>query len=154
VSLSLVAAAPPGNETALLVPFVLPGGVGAHKWRDRSLLESLAAAVTPGVPLLIDSDGAVLEAARANVWIVEGDALITPPADGRILPGITRAQLIAGVREESFDLDRLAEAREESFDLDRLAEADAVFLTSSIAGRREAALSGPRPRASHRRARA
>ena len=82
------------------------------------------------MPLLIDTDGLVLEAAHANVWIVEGRALLTPPADGRILPGVTRASLLA------------AEpcAREEPIELERLERADAVFVTSSISRRRAARL--------------
>ena len=79
-----------GRRPLVLEPFALPGGLGAHKWRDRRLLEALAALRPGAVPLLVDTDGLVLEAAYANVWIVEGDALITPPADGRMLPG-TRA---------------------------------------------------------------
>jgi branched-subunit amino acid aminotransferase/4-amino-4-deoxychorismate lyase len=81
---------------------------------------------------LVDTDGLVLEAAYANVWIIEGDDLITPPADGRILPGTTRAALLAHDG-----------AREEPIDLDRLASADAVFLTSSISGRVPARLRRP-----------
>jgi para-aminobenzoate synthetase/4-amino-4-deoxychorismate lyase len=110
--------------------FTLPGGLGAHKWRDRRLLEALAARVPGTVPLLVDTDGLVLEAAYANVWIVEHDRLITPPADGRILPGITRASLLAG--EPS--------AAEEPLGLVRLQAAEAIFLTSSIAGRHPAEL--------------
>ncbi len=45
-------------------------------------------------PLLVDADGTVLEAAWGNVWVLEGDALLTPPADGRILPGVTRSLLL------------------------------------------------------------
>ena len=112
------------------VPFALPGGLGAHKWRDRRLLEALASAADGAVPLLVDTDGQVLEAAYANVWIVEGEELITPPADGRILPGTARAALLAADPA----------AREEPFDLARLARADAVFLTSSISGRHPARL--------------
>jgi para-aminobenzoate synthetase/4-amino-4-deoxychorismate lyase len=82
------------------------------------------------VPLLVDTDGLVLEAAYANVWIREGEALITPPADGRILPGITRAALLA----------QAPCAREEPLEVARLLRAEEVFLTSSIAGRHTAAL--------------
>jgi para-aminobenzoate synthetase / 4-amino-4-deoxychorismate lyase len=121
---------PPGP--VVLDPFALPGGLGAHKWRDRRLLETLAGLHAGSVPLLVDTDGLVLEAAYANVWIVEGDALITPPADGRILPGVTRAALLADDG-----------AREEPIDLDRLASADALFLTSSISGRVPARLRRP-----------
>ncbi len=118
------------DQPVPLVPFALPGGLGAHKWRDRRLLEALVDAADGAAPLLLDTDGSVLEAGYANVWIVEGEELITPSADGRILPGTARAALLAA--------DPCA--REERFDLARLARADAVFLTSSISGRHPARL--------------
>ncbi len=127
----------------LLAPFALPGGLGAHKWRDRRLIDALAALLPGRVPLLVDTDGLVLEAAYANVWIVEGDALITPPADGRILPGTTRAALLAGERPVE-DVAGEREVREEPIDLLRLANAEAVFLTSSISGPHPAELDAPR----------
>jgi para-aminobenzoate synthetase / 4-amino-4-deoxychorismate lyase len=117
-------------EIRLLAPFALPGGLGAHKWRDRRLVDALTVQSDGMVPLLVDTDGQVLEAAYANVWIVEGHALITPPADGRILPGTVRAALLATGQG----------AREEPIDLIRLARADSVFLTSSIRGRHPATL--------------
>ncbi|MBV9603852.1 MAG: bifunctional anthranilate synthase component I family protein/class IV aminotransferase [Solirubrobacterales bacterium] len=117
-------------EPIALMPFTLPGGLGAHKWRDRRLVEALAAASPGAVPLLVDTDGCVLEAAHANVWVVEAEALVTPPADGRILPGTAREALLTA--------DPVA--REEPVDLSRLARADAVFLTSSISGRHPARL--------------
>ena len=110
------------EQALLLEPFALPGGLGAHKWRDRRLLDALSALLPGTVPLLVDTDGLVLEAASANVWIVEGDALITPPADGRILPGTTRAALLTAE----------SAAREEPIPFERLASADSVFLSSSI----------------------
>ena len=131
VRISVSAASGPATDAApALVPFALPGGLGAHKWRDRRLIEALTDVAGGGVPLLIDTDGAVLEASYANVWIVEGEAWLTPPADGRILPGTTRGVLLATTPD----------AREESFDLARLAGAEEVFLTSSISGRRPARL--------------
>ena len=120
----------PAAADLQLSPFAIAGGLGPHKWRDRDLLEALAAQAPGAVPLLIDTDGLVLEAAHANVWIVEGRALLTPPADGRILPGVTRAALLAAERF----------AREEPIELERLARADAVFVTSSIGRRRAARL--------------
>jgi para-aminobenzoate synthetase / 4-amino-4-deoxychorismate lyase len=127
----------------LLAPFALPGGLGAHKWRDRELIDALAAVLPGRVPLLVDTDGLVLEAGYANVWIVEGDALITPPADGRILPGTTRAALLAGERAVE-DVAGEREPREEPIDLLRLASAESVFLTSSISGPHPAELDAPR----------
>ncbi|MCW3005692.1 MAG: Chorismate binding-like protein [Solirubrobacterales bacterium] len=113
--------AKPVDDTPVAVHAVLlPGGLGAHKWRDRRLLEALDQR-HGGMPLIVDADGAVLEAAIANVWLLEGDTLITPPADGRLLPGVTRSRVLARVG-----------TCEEPFDLQRLRAADAVLLTSSI----------------------
>lgn len=101
-----------------LAPFVLAGGLGPHKWADRRLVEAItAAAGEHALPLLIDSDGSVLESTWANVLIEAGGRLISPPADGRALPGIGRRRL-------RYD--------EEPVDLDRLLVADAVVLTSAL----------------------
>jgi para-aminobenzoate synthetase/4-amino-4-deoxychorismate lyase len=136
VRITVSPAGPPPADEVGLVPFALPGGLGAHKWRDRRLLEALADAADGAIPLIVDTDGHVLEAAYANVWIVEDEELITPPTDGRILPGTERDALLAA---DPF-------AREEAFDLARLARADAVFLTSSISGRHPARLQDGVPR--------
>jgi para-aminobenzoate synthetase/4-amino-4-deoxychorismate lyase len=101
-----------------IAPFVLPGGLGRHKWLDRALLEAVTTAAGPAtLPLLIDSDGSVLESTWANILIEERGRLISPPDDGRALPGIGRARL----RHD-----------EEPVDLDRLLAADAVVLTSAL----------------------
>jgi para-aminobenzoate synthetase/4-amino-4-deoxychorismate lyase len=106
---------------ARLVELVVPGGWGAHKWADRELLD--AGAAEGSVPLVVDYDGTVLEASRANLFIVEDGRVVTPPCDGRILPGVTRARVI-----------ELLGAREEIVSLDRLAEADEVFLSGAVRG--------------------
>jgi para-aminobenzoate synthetase/4-amino-4-deoxychorismate lyase len=139
VRITVSPAGPPRSDAVTLVPFALPGGVGAHKWRDRHLLDALADAAGGAVPLIVDTDGHVLEAAYANVWIVEGGELITPPTDGRILPGTGREALLAADPS----------AREQGFDLARLALADAIFLTSSISGRHPARLQDGVPRYYH-----
>jgi para-aminobenzoate synthetase/4-amino-4-deoxychorismate lyase len=95
-----------------LQPFLLPGGLGRHKWADRRL----ATALGPEA-ILIDGDGCVLESTWANIFIVEGDRTLTPPADGRILPGIRRETI---------------GAEEEAFGWERLKDADEVFLTSAL----------------------
>ncbi|UGS37385.1 aminodeoxychorismate synthase component I [Capillimicrobium parvum] len=123
VEVAVAGAAHPaaGAAPVRVEPVRLPGGLGPHKWRDRRLVQALQAELG-AIALLVDADGAVLEAAMANVWLVEGDELVTPPADGRILAGCTRARALA-----------LPQAREEAFGLDRLEAADGVLLTSSIA---------------------
>ncbi|MGH2716175.1 MAG: aminodeoxychorismate synthase component I [Thermoleophilaceae bacterium] len=119
-----------------LAPAVLPGGLGAHKWRDRRLLDELELRLG-AVALLVDLDGEVLEAAHANVWIVEGKRLLTPPLDGRLLPGTTRARLLA-------DPPAGLEAGEEPITLERATAADELLLTSSVRGLHPAALPGRR----------
>ena len=85
---------PPPTRVVVLRPVVLPGGLGAHKWRDRRLLEAHEQDDPATMPLLLDADGLVLEASRASVVAAAADgSLHTPPADGRILPGTTRARL-------------------------------------------------------------
>ncbi len=114
------------SDTARLRSFPLAGGLGPHKWRDRSLLDR-AEAQLEALPLIIDGDS-VLEAARANVFVVRGKTLFTPPADGRILPGVTRARVLEIA--ETIDLD----LHEEALTYDDLLSADDVFLTGSVRG--------------------
>jgi para-aminobenzoate synthetase / 4-amino-4-deoxychorismate lyase len=86
-------------EGVMLAPLVVPGGLGPHKWLDRRLIDAARAALG-ATPLLLDATGEALEAGWANLWW-EGasGALCTPPADGRILPGITRGALLAAAPE-------------------------------------------------------
>ncbi|MCW2953772.1 MAG: Chorismate binding-like protein [Conexibacter sp.] len=134
---------PPRRRTlpVPLVPFTLPGGLGEHKWRDRRLLETLARIADGATPLLLDGDGAVLEAAWGNVFLLDGDRLRTPPLDGRILPGVTRAAVLRAADEVG-----LAGA-ELPFDLAELAAADGILLSSALAGVVPAVLRGPEPAA-------
>jgi para-aminobenzoate synthetase / 4-amino-4-deoxychorismate lyase len=115
----------PGAGARLVCrPVVVPGGLGRHKWSDRGRLGELADGRS--VTLLIDRDGDVLEAAWANVWLLEEERLVTPPADGRLLPGVTRATLLE--LAPSLGL----EARQQPISLTRAAAATEIFLTSSL----------------------
>jgi para-aminobenzoate synthetase/4-amino-4-deoxychorismate lyase len=105
-----------------LTPVTVAGGQGPHKWRDRRALHA-----DPGVPLLVDGDGALLEAAWANVWLLDGRHLSTPPADGRLLAGVTRARLLE--LAPSLGL----ETTERRISLKEARAAPAVVLTSSLA---------------------
>ncbi|MDX6609624.1 MAG: para-aminobenzoate synthetase / 4-amino-4-deoxychorismate lyase [Solirubrobacterales bacterium] len=108
--------------------FVVEGGLGDHKWADRRLLERATAAAPAGeLPLLVDADGAVLEASRGSVFAVREGRLTTPPTDGRILPSIARRQAIevAAARE--------IEVSEERLTLEDLGAGE-VFLAGSVRG--------------------
>jgi para-aminobenzoate synthetase/4-amino-4-deoxychorismate lyase len=107
--------------------------LGPHKWRDRRLLDARPA---EPAPLLLDADHTVLEAAWGNFWLLEGDRLITPPADGRILPGVTRGLLLE--RAASLGLRGV----EEPVSLARARAAEVTFATSAIRLAVPAALSG------------
>jgi para-aminobenzoate synthetase/4-amino-4-deoxychorismate lyase len=111
-------------EGISVAPIAVPGGIGAHKWADRRLLEQAEAQV--GLPLVVDADdGAALEGSRGSLFVVRDGVVMTPPADGRLLPGITRAQAIDVVRRLGVEL------REEAVDL---AAADEVFMTGAVRG--------------------
>jgi para-aminobenzoate synthetase/4-amino-4-deoxychorismate lyase len=125
------------TDPVTLAPALLPGGLGAHKWRDRRLLGELERRLG-AVPLLVDLDGDVLEAAHANVWLREGSTLVTPPLDGRLLPGTVRARLLAEPPAGNT-------AREERITPERAPAADELLLSSSLRGLHPAALAGGRP---------
>ena len=100
------------------------GGLGCHKWADRSALPPCPA---DEVALLMDG-AEVLEADRANVFAVHTGTVFTPSLDGRILPGVTRGTVIELAREEQIEM------IEGPLDLEQLATSDEVFLTNSIRG--------------------
>lgn len=120
----------PSWERAMaLRPFVIHGGLGAHKWADRAGLAWTESSEAEGcLPLVLDAGGEVLEASRANVFAVEEGVLVTPAADGRILPGVARARAIEAARALGLAV------REESLGVDRLIAAGEAFLTGSVRG--------------------
>jgi para-aminobenzoate synthetase / 4-amino-4-deoxychorismate lyase len=108
--------------------FTVAGGLGKHKWADRRLLESAESELAPGeLLLLVDLDGAALEASRASLFTVGDGWLATPAADGRILPGIARRRTIETARNAGI------EVREESQPLKSLSGHEA-FLVGSVRG--------------------
>jgi para-aminobenzoate synthetase/4-amino-4-deoxychorismate lyase len=118
---------PPPDRGVALRSVVVTGGLGAHKWADRRLLERAAAVATGELPLLVDVDGTALEASRGSVFATGNGWLATPPTDGRILPSIARRQAIEIARTEGI------EAREERLTVDDLRRGG-VFLAGSVRG--------------------
>ena len=43
--------------------------------------------------ILVDDDGRIFEGATSNIFLVRGGGLVTPPAEGDILPGVLRAKV-------------------------------------------------------------
>ena len=125
----------PARSTPIeLRPVTVRGGLGPHKLRDRRSIDELSAA--PGTPLILDEDGAVLEAAWGNLFVLKEGGWATPDCDGRLLPGITRGALIGALERagRQVALRRLA--------LDQMLDADAILLTSALAPVTWAALPG------------
>lgn len=78
--------------------------------------------------ILLNTADRLACAATANLFLIEGDTLLTPPPAEGVLPGITRAIVIGqaarlGVR-----------CLETALPPERLRRADGAFLTSSLAG--------------------
>jgi para-aminobenzoate synthetase/4-amino-4-deoxychorismate lyase len=122
------AAVLPGEALDLRTAIV-DGWHGAHKWVDRRMLEGLDAAAAPASTLLVARDGRVLETTRANVFALGEDGVLrTPPADGSILPGVTRARTIAIAGELGVTV------REEPLAPGALLAARELFATGSIRG--------------------
>jgi para-aminobenzoate synthetase/4-amino-4-deoxychorismate lyase len=111
-----------------LAPVTVPGGIGAHKWADRRLLDRAQAELEPAQPLVLDADGAPLETSRGNLFVVRDGAVVTPALDGRLLPGIARARAIEVARTAGI------EVTERPLTLDELANADEVFTTGGVRG--------------------
>jgi para-aminobenzoate synthetase/4-amino-4-deoxychorismate lyase len=114
-----------------LRPAVIPGGLGAHKWLDRRLVAELARsmALQPSEQLLIeDADGHVLETDRANLFAVIGEMLHTPPADGRLLPGVARDAVLRTARLQGLGVSVTPITRA------RLQAASEVFVTNAVHG--------------------
>ena len=116
---------PTHERGAVLRSVFADGGLGRHKWADRRPLGEAAGAP---VPLLFDRNDEVLEAGRANVFVAVAQVLVTPAADGRILPGTARAAAIEIAREAGI------EVQERRLDRRELLSADEVFLTGSVRG--------------------
>ena len=125
----VVSEAPVRTQPPRLTPVVVPGGIGGHKWIDRRLVDALSASVAPAHPVICDLDGYVLETARANVFVLTREGtLVTPPTDGRILPGVTRHQALDCAAELGIAI----EVR--PLHIDELRGAPEVFLTGSLSG--------------------
>jgi len=75
--------------------------------------------------LYVTAGGEVTEATSANVFLVERGALVTPPRASGILPGVTRALVIALARRAGLRV------REERIAAPRLRRAREIFLTAS-----------------------
>lgn len=74
---------------------------------------------------LMIEDGYVTEGGSSSVFIIKGDVIVTRPLSNDILPGITRASLLALAAEQDFKID------ERRFTLEEAYAADEAFITAA-----------------------
>ena len=121
----------PAGSRAIVsrTPFA-PGRLGRHKTTSRlayDLAREEARAAGADEALLVSPSGHVLEGGASNLFVVRPDGLVvTPPLESDVLPGVTRACVLALARSIGL------EAREGSVSLEMLRLADEVFLTNSV----------------------
>ncbi len=77
------------------------------------------------VEAILVRDGLVTEGAASNIFVVNGDCLVTPPKGPYILPGITRDLVVEIARAKKIACD------EKPVNVEDLHAADEVWLTSS-----------------------
>jgi para-aminobenzoate synthetase/4-amino-4-deoxychorismate lyase len=127
----------PARALVTLEPVIVPGGLGAHKWVDRTLIDALSG---PGLtPLVCDLDGTVLEAGYAAVLAVVGTTVLAPVLDGRQLPSLSRELTLRAARERGLRVELAA------LSLRDLEAADAIVLCSSLRGAHLGRLAGAAP---------
>ncbi|RUO74933.1 branched-chain amino acid transaminase [Pseudidiomarina sediminum] len=77
--------------------------------------------------IALDTNGFISEGAGANLFVVRGQTLYTPPLTSSILPGITRDTVIKLAQAQGFTV------REENLAREALYLADEVFMTGTAA---------------------
>ncbi|KLK92498.1 hypothetical protein AA309_14280 [Microvirga vignae] len=96
--------------------------------------------------LLLAAGGQVACTSAGNIFIIEGERLLTPSLDNGVLPGITRA-LVLNVLAPELGLI----PQEVNLSKDSLFQADAVFLTNSVVLVAHATELDGKPLSRHRR---
>lgn len=76
--------------------------------------------------LVVNRDGLVIEGTTSNVFMIQGDTLLTPPLQSGILEGVTRGVVLEIAEREGLRF------FEETLSVADLKQCDEVFITSSI----------------------
>ncbi len=104
-------------------------GSERHKYADRRWWERVEASEPAAdAVVLIDAHGALLEGSRSSIVAVFGGSLLTPPTDGRILPGTARQQFVDLAVDAGFGV-QLAPLR-----WDLVMQADGILLLNALRG--------------------
>jgi branched-chain amino acid aminotransferase len=103
-------------------------GMKTLAYLEHVIARELAAAAGADEAIRTDADGNVIEGSTSNLFAVVGGAIVTPPLTAGVLPGVTRAHVLAICA-------RLAiPASEAMISSASLAAADELFATSALRG--------------------
>lgn len=124
---------PPGSgyrlgPTARARPDRLAGYKSLNYWPYRLSYEE-ARAEGFDECLLVGPRDEVLEGSRTNIFFVVGGKLITPPADGRIVPGVMRGLVVERARALGIGVEEASLSHAEAWHL-----AEEIFLTNAVRG--------------------
>jgi branched-subunit amino acid aminotransferase/4-amino-4-deoxychorismate lyase len=120
------------RDGSRLHPVVMASGplaaVKSSSYLPQRWAAAVAAAAGADAALLVDGDGAVRETDHANVFVVIGGAVATPPSPARCLPGVMRGWTMrtlaaAGIPVAERDVTAV-----------ELAASEGAWLTSSLEG--------------------
>ena len=114
-----------GLPAGVLEPATVPGGLGNWKWADRTFLAGLEERLGAEV-LIVDLDGMALETSRASLLLLYPDRLVSPPLDGRILPGTARRRILDSARADGMSVE------ERPVPLPEVLEGAALFTCNSL----------------------
>ncbi len=124
--------AQPSELSLAVVDWPLPRRSGAaHKalaYLDHILARELAASAGADEAVRLGADGDVVECATSNIFIVTAGTVVTPPVEIGILPGVTRARVLAACKALGIAV------QERRLALTELQGADEVFVTSAVRG--------------------
>lgn len=102
--------------------------IKALPYLENVLAKEEARKLGAGDALMLDSDGHVASTTMANIFLWEGERLVTPGLEGPVLPGITRAEILALASDMRIPI------VEETVKPERLLRAQGVFITNSLMG--------------------
>ena len=130
-------------KTVRLLPTVVersidcpPGDIKAEPRRFYDAVRQQAQDGNADDGIVVGSDGQLLETALGNLWLHVGGKWVTPPLDGRVLPGIARALLLEHAAASGLVVD------ERPCTFADLHEAAAIAHTNAVYGPRPACLVG------------
>jgi len=102
--------------------------VKSLNYMECILAKQAAKAAGADEAILLDTEGNLAEATAWNLFLIEGERLLTPSEDGPILPGITRAIVLRLAGEAGI------ECETGGYPPTRLAAASEALLTNSLYG--------------------